>query len=223
MRRIATVPALARTRGEVQDEAMVRCGEAILSRIHRAFLVKMRGGTDETGDKWRDLSPTTVAYRRTRGMRGKREKSRDSRPSQGLTKKQQERWWEVYQKQLIIFRGNRGHAAAVAWIVLKGEGAKTLLDKYGNVKVDILRESGALLDSLKPGVTSEYQVFRLGSGEVVVGTDRPWAWTHHQGTKRTPQRRLWPEVRKWPESWWESIQRPALQGLLELVVEIVGK
>lgn len=223
---ITRLPALARAGGPVADAMMVRCGLAILGRIRQSFVVKARGGTDDAGDSWKPLSPKTIAYSRTRqrgrGGRTKAEKSRSNRPSQALTSKQQDRWWEVYRRQLAIRKGNKGHAAAVAWLVLKREGAQTLVDKYGNRQVEILRDTGLLLNSLSPGTTSSDQVFRVGHGEVVVGTNRKGARSHHRGVPgRLPQRRLWPDPRWWPASWYNDVLDQIRQGLVDLASLII--
>lgn len=205
---------------------MVRCGLAILGRIRHAFVTKARGGTDEAGERWKPLSPKTIAYSKTRqrgrGGRTRTERGRPPRPSQALDEKQQERWWEVYRRQLAIYKGDKGHAAAVAWIVLKREGAVTLLDKYGHRQVEILRDTGLLLNSLSPGVHSAEQVLRTGRGEVIVGTNRRGAKAHHTGIPgRLPQRRLWPEPRKWPANWWADIIDQVKQGLLDIAALLI--
>ena len=96
----------------------------------------------------------------------------------------------MYRRQLAIYKGNRSHAAAVAWLVLKIEGAKTLVDKYGHRIVEILRDTGLLLNSLSPGVYSSERVFKVGHGEVIVGTNRKGAAAHHHGVPgRLPHHR----------------------------------
>ena len=201
---------------------------AILGRTKRAFVVKARGGTDEAGDSWQPLSPKTIAYSKTRqrgrGGRTKAEKKRTSHPSQALNQKQQDRWWEVYRRQLAIYKGNKGHAAAVAWLVLKREGAQTLVDRYGHRQVEILRDTGLLLNSLSPGYGGTEQVFRVGPGFVIVGTNRKGARGHHNGIPgRLPQRRLWPPVDRWPAGWWQDIQDQAKQGLLDLAAYLISR
>ena len=57
----------------------------------------------------------------------------------------------------------------------------TLLMKYGGRQVDILRDTGLLLNSLSPGVVSAEQVFKVAPGTVIVGTNRKWAYCHHYG------------------------------------------
>lgn len=200
---------------------LTRIGLTILGRIKRAFIVKARGGTDETGDKWAPLSKKTIAYSR-RG-RTATERKREARPSQGLTKKQQDRWWEVYRRALAQHKGDKGHAAAVAWVVLKKEGAKTLLDKYGNRKVEILRNDGLLLNSLSPGSGSPDQIFQVGDGVITLGTNRKGAMSHHLGdpSRNLPQRRLWPDPKDWPSSWWDEILEQAKEGLLEIAINLL--
>ncbi len=223
---ITQAPAVARSGSPLAKAMMLRCGLAILGRIKAAFITKSRGGTDEAGESWKPLSPKTIAYSVTRqrgkGGRTKAEKSRASRPSQALNAKQQATWWEVYRRQLAILQGDKGHAAAVAWIVLKGMGAKTLVEKYGGRQVETLRDTGLLLNSLSPGVTSTNQIFRVENGAVVVGTNRRGAVYHHNGIPgRLPQRRLWPAPSRWPSSWWDSIMSEAKQGLLDIATALV--
>jgi hypothetical protein len=205
---------------------MTRVGMALLGRIKAAFIVKSRGGTDEAGDSWQPLSPKTIAYSKTRsrgrGGRTRTERKRSSIPSQALSAKQQSRWWEVYRRQLAVYKGDKRHAAAVAWLVLKREGAKTLVDKYGHRKAEILRDTGLLLNSLSPGVASAEQIFRVLPGEVIVGTNRAGAADHHAGIPgRLPQRRLWPPPDRWPDSWWRDIQDQVRSGMLDIVVSLV--
>lgn len=223
---IRRAPAAARQGGPIADAMMTRCGLAILGRIKTAFVTKARGGVDEAGDSWKKLSPKTIAYSKTRqrgrGGRTKAEKGRATHPSQALDAKQQARWWSVYRRQLAIYKGNKGHAAAVAWLVLKSEGARTLVDKYGHRQVEILRDTGILLNSLSPGVSSAEQVFRVAPGAVIVGTNRKGARAHHEGVPgRLPQRRLWPPVNKWPSSWWQDILDQAKQGILDIAASLV--
>lgn len=107
----------------------------------------------------------------------------------------------------------------MAWLVLKRDGAQTLVGKYGNRPVGILRDTGLLLNSLSPGVASAEQVFRTGPGEVIVGTNRRGAAAHHRGIPgRLPQRRLWPSPENWPAAWWDDIMDQLKQGLLDLAV-----
>ncbi len=86
---------------------------------------------------------------------------------------------------------------------------------------ETLRDTGLLLNSLSPGVVSSEQIFRVGRGEVIIGTNRKGAMAHHMGTKHLPQRRLWPDPKDWPNAWWDDIMDQARQGLLDLAVQMV--
>lgn len=225
-RAITALPKSARAGGPLADAMLRRVGLAVLGRVRRAFVDKARGGADECGETWKPLSPRTVAYSVTRqrgkGGRTKAEKKRDARPSQALSAKQQAKWWEVYRKQLAIHKGDKGHAAAVAWLVLKAQGARTLVEKYGGRQVEVLRDTGLLLNSLSPGTNLPEQVLRVGRGEVVVGTNRRGARAHHTGIPgRLPQRRLWPEPSKWTASWWADISDQVKQGLMDMAVQAI--
>lgn len=224
------VPHLAR--GAAGRGLMLRVGLAALGRVRRAFVAKARGGADETGLSWKPLSPRTVAYSRKHpGMPRKRP---GTRPSWALTAAQRARWKGLFARYVRVFRGDAAHAAAVAWAVLKKEGAKTVLGRYGSAKAEILRDTGLLLNSLSPGVvagraaptspgTKPRQVFRLGPGQVIIGTKRKGAVYHHRGTSRLPKRPLWPAPRDWTAGWWADIQAQAVMGLLDIATAQLRK
>ena len=239
---ISGIPQEARAGGATANAMMIRCGFTALGLISRAFVVKSLGGTDEAGDSWVPLKPTTIAYSRRHIKKpGDTKESRvfsrakvmpwipkariraGYAPSYALTRKQNDRWWDVYRQGLVMFKGNKGHAAARAWVILKSEGATTLMAQYGNAKVKILNSTGLLLSTLEPGSKSSGQVFRVGPGEVIVGTSRRWAGVHHCGSRngRVPQRRLWPEPRRWPSSWWLDIAEQARAGLVDIAVSLI--
>lgn len=47
---------------------MRACGNAVLARIRRAFLVKLGGGTDECGTRWQPIKPSTAARKGNRDI-----------------------------------------------------------------------------------------------------------------------------------------------------------
>lgn len=120
-----------------------------------------------------------------------------------------------------MYNGDKSHAARRAWTILRREGANTLFDKYANRQVEILRDTGLLLNSLSPGATIPEQVFRVEPGAVVVGTNRKGAAAHHHGVPgKLPQRRLWPDPKDWPDTWWADITDQIKQGLIDLAIEL---
>jgi hypothetical protein len=135
---------------------------------------------------------------------------------------------------------NQGNdfAAARAWIILKSEGAKTIIGEYGDAPVMILRDKGFLLNSLSPGYIpsqakppvpppepegegGENQVFKFKAGEVILGTNRKHAITHHEGRGHNPKRRLWPEPSKWPSKWWQGIAEQGRLGVIDIMLSML--
>ncbi len=193
----------------------VRVGLAALGRIKSQFVVKARGGTDDCGLKWDVLKKSTIAYsRRHPGVLWPGKKRAPFAPSWMLTDKQRKRWHAL----------NAVGGAAYAWHILKQEGAKTLIGEYGDTPVEILRDSGVLLNSLSPGIPGSVpdQVFRVSPGSVTVGTNRKWAGAHHRGVPgKIPKRPLWPSPDSWTEAWWSDILTQAKQGVLDILVNLL--
>lgn len=212
----------------------VRIGLAALDRISKAFVTKARGETDEAGESWPDLSPHTKAYTRRHPGVPKKRPFWDTHPSITVTQKRREEWWEIYYAGRRKGRSKR-HSASVAWIILRQRypGIRTLMDKYGDAKVEILRDADVLLNSLSPGVPADTapptpprqpnQVFRCLPGEVILGTNRKGAADNHRGIPgRLPRRRLWPDPSRWPSSWHAAMLTQALKGMVRVVQELLG-
>lgn len=207
----------------------VRVGLAALKNIRSAFVVKARGETDECGLSWPKLAKSTVAYSRRHPNAPARVQQAPSlraklAPSAMLTVKQRKRWWAL---QASV-------GPARAWMILKAEGAKTIIGEYGNMSVLILRSTGLLLNSFSPGIDPESetipptpppvenQIFTI-SGEIIVGTNRKFAGTHHEGKGHVPQRRLWAEPSQWPSTWWGDLVDAATTGYIEIVLHMLKK
>lgn len=204
----------------------LRVGMEALSLIKEAFVIRARGGTDDSGLSWEPLKRATVA-----GRRPPPHKKRGERPRGLLTMAQDDLWRKIYGGTLARLKGKgyavadaHGLAAGHAWTVVKVAGGKTRLDTLGGRSVEILRDTGLLLNSLSPGIDGpsghQNQVFRLEAGAVIVGTNRVGAAAHHYGVPgRLPQRRLWPEPAKWPASWWKRILDTAKAGIREVITQ----
>lgn len=221
---IRSIPREARSGGTAAQALLVRIGMEALARIRDAFVVKARGGTDESGLSWKPLAKSTVAYsRRHPGLPPPKVRAK-SRPSYALTQQGRANWWKNYGQRLAMYKGDQGHAAAVAWLIAKEAGETTLMGLYGDTPVEILRDTGLLLNSLTPGVQSANQIFRTGAGEILIGTNRKWAAVHHHGVPgQIPQRRLWPSPRNWPQSWWTGLIEQARMGILDLVSDLLKR
>lgn len=204
----------------VIHEMQIRLGTLLLDKIQDAFVAKARGGTDEAGESWPKLKRATIANRRPAPR-----KKRGVRPRGLLTAAQDKRWRLLYSQALRGLSkksenavGNRSHAAAYAWMVLKAEGAKTKLAVYGDRRVEMLRDTGSGLNSLSPG--ADGNVFKADPGSVIVGTNVKYMAAHHNGVPgKLPKRRLWPEAL--PGSWWEAIIDQARQGMIRLLTILV--
>lgn len=210
---INDIPAAAR-RGGAADAIFKNAGEALLSRIYKAFIIKSQGGTDECGERWVPLAPATIA-KRLRKLRPTREQDR---PSSALSFEQKEKWWACYRSALAKYK-DKSTAAKIAWSLLKHFGIGGHFDKYGSTWLNILRDSEELLRSLSPKSSSIHQIFRIAPGKGEVGTNRRGALANHKGGKNLPQRRLWPPPQKWTSAWWQEVLEAARLGVIQLIVE----
>jgi hypothetical protein len=218
--------------GTVQD-MQLRMGMEALSIVRDAYVVKAQGGTDEAGLSWPPLKPETIAYGRTHpGLNAKR--ANGPHPQRPLLTKDQDKLWRKLFARTTHWLVGKGTdqdeakriAAANAWIIVKAQGGKTILGEYGNEKVEILRDKGILLNSLSPGVaagSAPGQVFKFGAGEVIVGTNVPYAAAHHHGVPgKLPQRRLWAEPAAWPFAWMERIAVAGRDGVVDLIKRLLA-
>jgi hypothetical protein len=230
--RLPFVSTSGMTTGGMADVLLVRMGMALLAKIKKAFIVKARGGSDESGLKWKPLHPKTIAYKRRHPGLPPPSVRAGFRPSWILDDHQRRMWWGIYKKYVRKFKGDKSHAAATAWFLLKRMGATTILEEYGNRPVEILRDTGLLLNSLSPAVEQPAmattpgnvpeQVFRTGKKEVIVGTKRKGARAHHRGVPgRLPRRPLWPDPSRWPNSWWQAILEQGKQGMVDMILYLL--
>jgi hypothetical protein len=195
---------------------LLALGFGALSDIKDAYVTKADGGTDEMGISWPDLTPETKAYGRRFGpgeqsrLKGAAGLGRQNRFAPGqntglLTAEQLKKWKRLFAQALNRLRVSlpekeaKERAAQIAWAQLKREGAQTKLQVYGSRKVQVLRDTGVLLNSLSPGVLSgqppfmtytkpsgdggDQQEFEVSPGRVSVGTNVPYAAAHQNGTR----------------------------------------
>ena len=216
---------------------MLTLGFAALSDIKDAFITKSRGGTDEMGITWPKLSKEYLAYHRRFGPGEKARLKRAAglgrahRTAPGnkpglLTRAQLKRWRGIYSSLLRRFilsedeRAAKAHAARIAWSIVKKEGAKTMLEVFGNRQVDILRDTGVLFNSLSPGQLTgsgdsvsyikpsgdggSEQIMEVAPGLVIVGTNVAYASRHQKGGDGVPARPFLPDdAHPVPQVWWD--------------------
>lgn len=230
----------------------LRVGMVALACVQEAFIDKADGGTGEDGIKWPPLKKETIAARRMgpgdkASMRGYGDQNgRDvlGRMKRGfLTPAQDKRWRMIFATRKAMMMAKHGmseeaasaRAGQIAWATLKAEGAKTKLEVLGNRKVQMLRDTGRLFNSLSPGLagadaamrhpltepppppmgTEESdRVLREGHGTVIVGSNVDYAARQHQ------MRPLWPKEGL-PSSWEQQIERAAHTGILDAITMIL--
>ena len=125
-------------------------------------------------------------------------------------------------KQAFIVKARGGtDEAGDKWEPLKPATIKRRRGK--SQSVEILRDTGLLLNSLSPGMASPNQVLVLGRGDIVLGTNRKGAAAHHHGVpkRNLPQRRLWPDPDKWPDSWREDVLDAARDGMIQVIAQTI--
>lgn len=218
--------------GGIARDFRAALGWQFFSMVSLSFETKSRGGVDDAGDSWPRNSAAYLAY--GKGPKSSRmgsgqspmnlpggPKAHGGRKGRGagtgmLTKKQLRQWWFIYASVLGVLAQSmpiqeaKSRAAAVAWVNAKRRGAKTLLDKFGNRRDQVLVDKGDLRTSLQIGerVEMEYkpasdqQLYEAEPSRVVVGSRNPNAVRHHRG-EGVPERRLWPE--RFPRDWWRQI------------------
>lgn len=221
-------------------------GFSALRDVQQDFIRKARGGVGEDGATWPKLSAKYLAYGRRFGpgeqtnLKKAHGLGRGHRFAPGnnkglLTAAQLARWKQIFAQQVARFALSmsigeaEARAAVIAWSTLKKEGAKTKLEVFGNRSVEILRDSGVLLNSLSPGrlsTTGPGAAYTLPSGQggdqqicealangVIVGTNVPYAAVHNYGCKKLgiPKRQFLPDDP--PEIWWQRWLDTALKAL----------
>lgn len=222
-------------------------GLAALSDIKDDFVRKANGETGEDGNKWPDLSPEYKAYGRRFGAGeqaslkkaaglGKANRFAPGQNKGLLTAAQLKQWNKIFatrlQRLLLSMPPGeaKARAAQIAWAELKRMGAKTKISVYGSRKVQILRDTGVLLNSLSPGelngntyskpsgLGGDDQIFSTISNGVIVGTSVPYAGVHNHGNaaKGIPARTFLPKEA--PQVWVDRWQKVAEQAISIAIV-----
>lgn len=219
---------------ELTQHVLIPVAVVLLSKVVQAFIQKSRGETGSDGIRWKPLSPRTIAARRTTraekkalGMTGRRTRG-------NLTPAQDRRFKDIFGTRLARFLATgmeigeaKERAGRIAWATVIAEGAKTKLMLLGSRKVDIGRDTGALLRSLTPGtrrvgeaiqspvaptptvpVRQRDQVLEFSGGFVAVGSLLPYAERFHR------VRPLWPA--NIPAAWMPEITAAFQRGMVRL-------
>lgn len=247
---IRSLPAILVGRAPDVDDIgasfRARIGHTLLDLIVKNFDALGRGEAGVDGTIWPPLSREYLAYQRRYGpgekanlIKGAGLNSRRNRLAPGnkkglLTADQLKLWRRTYADRLAWYtmrepdKVARAHAAAIAWIVVKKAGARTMLEVFGGRKVQILVDTGYLRGSLTPGdlveqglsasyspptgLGSDQQVFDIKTAyQIVIGTNVKYAKYHHGDENHPGKRPLWPM--SFPDDWWNQALGVAISGL----------
>lgn len=217
-------------------------GLAALADIKMAFLLKASGGTDDTGDTWPPLSPSTIAGRRVgpkdsaKAREWTKIRNRELKKIKGQFEKQQ---GELFDRFLLSLDPKLAlkRAKTIAAHRASEHTGLTKLQALGARNVEILRDTGVLLNSISPGVLSDtgtyakpgndggdQQVFELSAGQIILGTSVKYSSIHQTGTEHIPQRKIVPEDEAdIPDAWWERWLDASMKSLEVAAADVFGK
>ncbi len=134
--------------------------------------------------------------------------------------------WVPLKPATVARRGRTGKEKA-AFDKRRKAGEKVSKSRFfGGRVVDILRDTARLLRSITPGVDGSAvgpdQVVRTPPGEVIVGTNVPYAGTHQNGTRHVPARPFLPVNGRIPPAYMPAIGLAAARGVARAVVLMLG-
>lgn len=237
-------------------------GFAALSDIHADFIRKASGAQGEDGVTWKPLKPATIAGRRL-GPKDKQlphiagrlqaekdaaaaARKRFTAAAKDLRKRLVARFSLSMSPDEARRRANKQIAAErkAADFRLRGQIAlaratgQRRQDVLSQRQVDILRDTGVLLNSLSPGEISgngpsmiyqpptdpggDQQVFGLFASGVIVGTTVAYARTHQDGNGNVPARPFLP-TNGVPQVWldrWAAVGQQAVASGAQLLYQV---
>jgi len=216
--------------GRVFWHTMVRY---LYTKIHESYAIRASGGTDELGNKWKPLSPNTIAQRPIRkgelrklGIIGKGKASFKSRQRGLLSPEENIAWKRKYSTVLFKLQTRMGEAkakkiaAGVAWNYVKSNGAMTKKEKLGSRNVLIMRVTDAIFNSLKPseGSANQYrprknQIYNLVNGKLEIGTTVEYAKYHNKSRPVIPD-----NIDPWVEEAKDKAMENVTQHILTRVL-----
>lgn len=231
-RRVSDVPRMLSGRmpdgrgGALARGFALRLAVVAMTIIKTAYLVKAKGGTDEAGERWKPLSAFTIAERMKKGKRAR--ESRKLKRAR-LAVEKAEAAYKRAKSRILKSPSLRGflknadrQTAAKARLWAARKKLNRAVDEYRAAlgSIEILRDTGRLYNSLSPGFTGALRpdgAMEVVPGMVTFGTNVKYARRHQYGDRRCPQRRLWPEIGKWPRSWHNQINDAAASGIVKMV------
>ncbi len=234
--------------GGVVKALLLRIGGVLLSKIQQAYITASEGQTNKLGITWQKLSPVTLLLRRT-GAQGPKALAKLKARIAGMPAATQARIKRQYRQQLAILHNLdpfslRHRRAALRILNKKAKKGLVTPTRYkqlrklltGGVKPAqlehfalaqatalILRDTGALLNSLSPGTASADKILKADVGKVIVGTNTKY-FKYHQsdrprakkkdGTDKLPRRQILPDAGKpIPAEWYAAMSAEFAKGI----------
>lgn len=195
---------------------------SMLRSVYDAYEVKSEGGVDELGNKWKPLSPRTIAARPIRPI-DRKEFGIGRTGNRGLlSPRENARWKGIFASTFARNATKLGEreaaqlASKTAWGILKSQGARLRSEVLSSRNVLILRLTNRLFRSLEP--TQHRGVYRPRTDQIAeaspksikIGTLVPYAADVARARPIFP-----PSMQVW-------IDR-AIQDGLNAVLELIGK
>jgi hypothetical protein len=219
---------------------LLALGFAVLSSVKEAYVIKARGGTDAMGIKWPKLKPQTIANRRvgpgdirSSALIREREKVR-KRELARIKREFARQEGRLFERFLLSLDAKEARKRARQMASARATRATglTKVQTLGARMVEILRDTGVLLNSLSPGRLAgeganvvyskpggeggQDQVVDVSPGELIAGTNVAYAATHQFGdpSRNIPRRQILPDNESQvPEVWWEDWLDIAVRSL----------
>lgn len=199
---------------------------ALLRWSYEGFVAKAKGGTDQFGNRWKPLSPATIA-RRPFSQKELSQLGISELSGRGLLTEQQNKQWKaIFRSHFLRELKNLGErdakkkAASAAWGILKARGARLKKDLIASRNVFILVVTKRLINSLKPNkptfpyVPPREQTFEANPNRIRVGTSVPYAARLDQDRPIIPEQIL---------TLLDDAIEEALDAVMPLIVAYYGR
>jgi len=144
----------------------------IMRRVNISFWARAKRGSDDLGNKWKPLAPSTHAYKPLSPIEKKTYKI-GNKLTRGLLTPAQDRIWRTIYARTLQRLEKKGEsnaekkAAERAWAVVKNRGARTKLG-LGRITDTNIR-TGALVASTKDGAVANNRYYAPKNQRVTLG------------------------------------------------------
>jgi hypothetical protein len=179
------------TPGEVDQSGSfwAHFAQEFFSLVHRSYLVRSRGSSDDLGQSWQPLKPKTIRRKLKLAKRHKRVPASQRKFLKSRLRSGERIWGFIYSRAFSRLSATMGQRAAhleatrIAWGVVQSLGHTPAIDPpTRGQSVPIMIDSGRLIRSYSPGRARgnvydhpQEQVFRHEGQLVTVGTMVPYA------------------------------------------------